>query len=68
MACGGCAKRRRVQTGPLDSPETLKGGYKYLTDKQLKARLEVYKRNNCTSCEKRYECNWGMFVECKKNK
>jgi hypothetical protein len=68
MACGGCGRKRKVKYGPLDSPETLKGGYKYLTDKQLKARLEVYKRNNCKDCGKRYECDWGMFTKCKKNK
>lgn len=41
------------------------GGYKYLTDVQIKARLEVYKKRNCSGCEKRYECDYSMYVKCK---
>lgn len=67
MACGGCAKRRAARTAPITA-ESIKGGYKYLTDRQLRARLEVYKKNNCPDCEKRYECDWGMFSNCKKHK
>lgn len=62
MACGGCAKRRHV----VNDPNDLKGGYKHLTDRQLRARLEIYKRNNCTDCDNRYKCDYPMFVECKK--
>lgn len=65
MACGGCTKRRQVSR-PVKTPEDLKGGFGYLTDRQLRARLEVYKRNNCKDCDKRYKCDYGMFVECKK--
>ena len=56
MACGGCARRRAARTGP-PTTNTLMGGYKYLTDRQLRARLEVYKKNNCKNCDKRYECD-----------
>jgi hypothetical protein len=46
----------------------LKGGYGNLNDRQLRARLEVYKKNNCRDCDKRYECDYGMFSNCKKHK
>ena len=65
MACGGCQKRRAASSGP-PTANNLMGGYKYLTDRQLRARLEVYKKNNCKSCEKRYQCDYGSFVACKK--
>ena len=65
MPCGGCAKRRAVRNAKPGTPESVMGGYKYLTQRQLRARLEVYKKNNCPNCEKRYECDYGMFVACK---
>lgn len=65
MACGGCAKKRRVAK-PIGSPDDLKGGYKYLTDRQIRARLEIYKRNNCKDCDNRYKCDYTMFMDCKK--
>ncbi len=65
MACGGCAGRRAAKTAKVGTAESLMGGYKYLTARQLRARLEVYKKNNCKSCEKRYQCDYGMFVSCK---
>ena len=65
MPCGGCGRKRAVRHAKPDSPEYLMGGYKYLTDRQIRARLEVYKKNNCKSCDKRYECDYGMFVKCK---
>ena len=65
MACGGCAKRRHA-TRPIKNAEDLKGGYKYLTDRQLRARLEIYKRNNCKDCQDRYKCDYPMFIDCKK--
>ena len=67
MACGGCARRRAAKNGPLTT-ENLMGGYKYLTDRQIRARLEVYKKNNCPNCEKRYSCDYSNFVNCKKHK
>ncbi len=65
MACGGCVKRRQ-STRPINNAEDLKGGYKYLTDRQLRARLEIYKRNNCKDCSDRYKCDYPMFIDCKK--
>ena len=68
MACGGCSKRRNVQRSPIGTKDSLMGGYKYLTSRQLRARLEVYKKNNCKSCENRYKCDYGMFANCKNAK
>jgi hypothetical protein len=67
MACGGCSRKRAARNGP-PTAENIMGGYKYLSDKQIRARLEVYKRNNCKNCDKRYECDYGNFIECKKHK
>lgn len=70
MACGGCAKRRAkamaAQRGKAD--DLLMGGYKYLNDRQIKARLEAYKRRYCKECKKRYDCDYASYVECRKNK
>jgi len=68
MACGGCSRKRAVRNAAPGSPESIMGGYKYLTARQLRARLEVYKKNNCKTCEKRYQCDYGMFVVCKNAK
>ena len=38
--------------------------YKYLKPHQIKARLEVFKRNYCTNCDKRYECDYNMYLNC----
>lgn len=65
MACGGCARRRAVRTAKPGTAEALMGGYKYQTARQLRARLEIYKKNNCKSCDKRYQCDYGMFASCK---
>ena len=70
MACGGCAKRRAVQAAAKKAAaeKDLMGGYSNLTDLQIKARLEVYKRRYCKTCNKRYECDYPMYVECKQVK
>lgn len=65
MPCGGCG-RRNSSSGGVVSQWDLTGGYANLTDKQLKARLETYKKRFCTSCSKRYECDYKSYLECKK--
>lgn len=69
MACGGCAKRRAANIEKNRSKEDydLMGGYANLTDRQIKARLEVYKRKYCKQCTKRYECDYKNYVECRKS-
>lgn len=42
--------------------------YKYLNNRQLKARLEVYKKRYCKECENKSVCDYEMYVKCKKNK
>lgn len=68
MACGGCKKRRVAKAAKRrDAVEyDLKGGYANLTDRQIKARLEVYKRKYCKQCPDRYECDYVSYLECRK--
>lgn len=68
MACGGCSRKRAVRNAPAGSKDSLMGGYKYLTDRQLRARLEIYKKNNCKTCEDRYKCDYTKFTVCTKVK
>jgi hypothetical protein len=70
MSCGGCAKRRERQAAARKAyaEKDLKGGYANLTDRQLKARLEVYKRRYCKTCGQRYECDYANYVKCKQVK
>lgn len=67
MACRGCGRRQAAKSAPITKQDIM-GGYKYLTDRQIKARLEVYKKRYCSDCDKRYECNYEIYVNCKKNK
>jgi hypothetical protein len=64
MPCGGCAKRRASRSANR-SKNPVMGGYKYLTDVQIRARLESYKKRYCKECAKRYECDYSMYVKCK---
>lgn len=63
MACGTCGKRGR--TAPVEKQRDITEGHAYLTDRQIKARLEVYKRRFCTACVKRYDCSYEIYVNCK---
>ena len=67
MPCGGCAKRRAAAQAARKANEEkdLMGGYANLTDRQIKARLENYKRRYCKECTKRYECDYVSYVNCK---
>lgn len=69
MACGGCAKRRAVVDAQRQSKEdyNLMGGYSNLTDRQIKARLEAYKKRYCGKCDKRYDCDYPSYLECRKS-
>ncbi len=58
MACCGKRNRRSHVRDPM-------GGYKYLKPHQIKARLEVFKKNNCKDCDKRYKCDYEMYLSCK---
>lgn len=65
MACGGCAKRRAIKEQSKESYDVM-GGYGNLTDRQIKTRLEIYKRRYCKQCEKRYDCDFKMYSDCRK--
>lgn len=67
MACGGCSKRMAVKEQTKESYDVM-GGYKDLPARQIKARLEVYKKRYCKPCENRYKCDFVMYSNCKKNK
>lgn len=58
MACCGKASKRINVKDPL-------GGYRYLKAHQIKARLEVFKKNNCKDCDKRYTCDYNKYLSCK---
>lgn len=69
MACGGCGKKRAARQAAKKAVEKdeVMGGYGHLTDSQIRARLEVYKKKYCSNCAKRYECNYETYSKCKKN-
>jgi len=61
MGCN-CGRSQSVHAqDPLD----VMGGYKYLKPHQIKARLEIYKRNNCPECGQRYVCDYTIYLSCK---
>lgn len=69
MSCGSCSKRRMVRRATQESVTSydLAGGVdiKSLNDRQINARLEIFKRKFCKDCNKRYECNYGVYLGCK---
>jgi hypothetical protein len=70
MACGACSKRRRTPPNSRAiKPEdyNLSGGMdiRSLNDRQIQARLEVFKRRFCKACSFRYECTYTTYLECK---
>ena len=64
MACSGCKKNRMARANKMTKDGDLMGGYKYLSDRQIKSRLEAYKRRFCKSCNDRYNCNYGVYLKC----
>lgn len=73
MACSTCNKRRKQKAKDKANAKPTKhkelfGDYKYLSHKQIVARLEAYKRKNCKSCDKRYTCDYAMYLGCKGEK
>ena len=70
MPCGGCARRRKAVKAARQAKADgdLMGGYANLTDVQIRARLEAYKRRYCKDCSVRYECDYSRYLECRKSK
>ena len=65
MACGSCSNRRAKREASRQVYDVM-GGYKNLPDRQLKARLESFKRIHCKDCEHRYTCDFTMYSNCTK--
>ena len=65
MGCGSCSKKSKYTNKVTDISQELFGGYKYLSNAQIEARLASYKRHNCPNCERRYDCNYASFLICK---
>jgi hypothetical protein len=63
MACGACGRRHSKETD-IEKSKSITDGYKYLTDRQIKARLEVYKRRFCKDCATRYACDYVLHLNC----
>lgn len=66
MGCSGCGKRRARKAG--QSKINIMTEYKYLNDRQLKVRLEVYKKKYCKGCKDKEKCNYERYVSCVKTK
>lgn len=69
MPCGGCGRNRRPRNRNANKPENydLTGGVdiRSLNDRQIKARLEVFKRKFCKGCKIRYTCDYPTYLDCK---
>ena len=63
MACGACGNRRKHTATP--DIDRIFSNYKYLTDRQINARISAYKRRYCTECTKQTTCDFTNFVACK---
>lgn len=74
MACGGCSRKKTVNTSrelsAADVNYNLTGGIEItsLNQQQIRARLEVFKRKFCTACNKRYDCDYPSYLACKTTK
>jgi len=66
MACGGCSARRKARDAARKNVYDVMGGYKYLPERQLRARLETYKKIHCQDCDTRFQCNFGTYSACTK--
>ena len=65
MACGACGRKNR--SNPANPSEyDLAGGVdiKSLNDRQIRARLEVFKRKFCADCKARYACDYSIYLNC----
>lgn len=62
----GCRCGGRNRSPKIKKVNSVMGGYKYLKPHQIRARLEIFKRDNCPTCETRYSCDYTMYVSCTK--
>ena len=67
MACGGCGRRTESRAASAITKDgNLLGGFKYLSRRQINARLEAYKRKFCSNCDERYVCIYEIYLKCEK--
>lgn len=67
MACGSCGKRSQARKIAASvNKNDLMGGYKYLTQKQINIRLEVYKKRFCAACNDKSKCDYSLYLKCTK--
>jgi len=64
MACGGCRKSKSSTVRKSDYDFSGGVDIKSLNDRQIRARLEAFKRRFCNDCKNRYECDYSMYVKC----
>ena len=63
MGCNSCSRRRAAKNA--SKVYDVMGGHKYLPDKQIRSRLEVFKKRYCSECSKRYSCDFEKYSLCK---
>lgn len=75
MACSACSKRNAIRAAENAAKvmnkiasEDILGGYKYLNNQQIEARLDVYKKRNCSTCTDMANCDYKRYLECMENK
>jgi len=66
MACGACGKRNTDRSNSDPTKYDLAGGVdiRSLNNRQITARLEVFKRKFCSDCQARYTCDYSNYLNC----
>lgn len=64
MACGSCNRKREAKAEATRGIYDIMGGHKHLPNRQLVARLEVFKKRHCSSCDARYTCDYSTYLVC----
>lgn len=65
MACNSCRKKREsVNNAKSAKNYDIMGGYGNLSERQIKARLENFKKSFCTACGSRYVCDYKLYLGC----
>lgn len=64
--CGGRRKNNTQSSAVKRDVSNIVEEYRYLKPHQIQARLEVFKRNFCTNCDNRYQCDYKMYLKCEK--
>jgi len=66
MGCN-CGHKRNIKILTSSRPHfTVMGNYKYLNDKQINKRLQMFKNIYCKECVDKQICNYERYKTCKK--